>query len=79
MMSRRATGVAFLAISAFLFGIRFIAAAIFGSRLTSWDANMFNAFLSYVDQGLTATSVVGLILGAAYLLWAEIGAFIAKE
>lgn len=78
-MSRRATGVAFLAISAFLFGIRFIAAAIFGSGLTSWDANMFNAFLSYVDQGLTTASVVALILGTAYLLWAEIGTFIAKE
>lgn len=78
-MSRRTTGVAFIAISAFLYGIRFIAAAIYSEGLTSWDAVMFNTFLSYVDQGLTTTSVIALILGAAYLIWAELGAIMGKS
>jgi hypothetical protein len=72
IMSRRTTGVAFIAISAFLFGVRFIAAAIYSEGLTSWDAAMFNTFLSYVDQGLSTTSVIALVLGAVYLVWAEL-------
>lgn len=78
-MSRRATGTAFIAISAFLFGIRFIAAAIYSQGLTSWDARMFSSFLNYVDQGLTTTSLISLALGAAYLVWAELGDIFGKN
>ena len=78
-MSRRTTGVSFIAISAFLYGIRFIAAAIYSEGLTSWDAVMFKTFLNYVDQGLTTTSVIALALGAAYLVWAELGAITGKS
>jgi hypothetical protein len=71
-MSRRATGVSFLAISAFLFATRFIAAAIWGTGFSSWNAEHFNNLLGYVDQGLTTWSFVALIFGFMFLIWAEI-------
>ena len=72
-MSRRATGILFLAISAFLYATQFIAAAIWGTGFTSWNAEHFNNLLGYVDQGLTTWSIVALVIGVIYLLWGEIG------
>jgi hypothetical protein len=71
-MSRRIAGVTLIGISAFLYATRFIAAAIWGSGFTSWNAEHFNNLLGYVDQGLTTWSIAGLILGLFYLLWGEI-------
>lgn len=59
-MSRRGTGLGFISIAAFLYSTRFIAAAIFGSDIQSWDAN------------LLTVSMISLIVGIAYLVWAEI-------
>lgn len=71
-MSRRGTGLGFISIAAFLYSTRFIAAAIFGSGVQSWDTDLFSAMLGYVDQGLSTVSVISLIAGIAYLVWAEI-------
>jgi hypothetical protein len=71
-MSRRGVGVVFIAIAAFFFGIRFLAAAIFGSNVSTWNGELFQALLQYVDQGLTPVSVVSLFLGVVYLVWAEL-------
>ena len=71
-MSRRATGLGFLGIAAFLFATKFIAAAIFGSGVVSWNTELYLAMLDYVDQGLSAASLIALIIGGIYLLWAEL-------
>ena len=71
-MSRRITGVIFIAISALLYATRFIAAAIWGSGFSSWNSENFLALLGYVDQGLTAWSMAALVVGLIYLAWGEI-------
>ena len=71
-MSRRMTGVIFIAISALLYATRFIAAAIWGSGFSSWNSENFLALLGYVDQGLTAWSIAALVVGLIYLAWGEI-------
>jgi hypothetical protein len=71
-MTRRGTGLGFIGISALLFATRHIAAAIFGSGTTSWNSELYLAMLGYVDQGLSTASIVALVLGGAYLLWAEL-------
>jgi hypothetical protein len=71
-MSRRTAGVSFVAIAALLFTTRYCAAAIWGSGFTSWNAEHFTNLLGYVDQGLTTWSIVALVSGLIYLVWAEI-------
>lgn len=71
-MSRRITGISFVAVAAFLYATRFFAAAIWGSSFNTWNAENFSHLLGYVDQGLTTWSIVALIIGLIYLLWAEI-------
>ncbi len=72
-MNRRATGAVFCAIAAFLFAARYIAAAIFGSGVSSWDAGLFDAMMGYVGSGLTIASAVALFIGIGYLIAGEIG------
>lgn len=71
-MTRRATGLGFIGISALLFATKFITAAIFGSGVASWNSELFNAMLSYVDQGLSQASLISLMFGVVYLFWAEL-------
>ena len=70
-MNRRAAGVAFCAISAFLFASRYITAAIFGSGVSSWNARLFAHMLGYVGNTLTVLSIIALIVGIIYLVLAE--------
>ena len=70
-MSKRGTGVAFIAIAAFLFSAKYISAAIFGSGVLSWDKELFNAILSYVGSPLSVGSIFALIIGVAYITWGE--------
>lgn len=74
-MSRRIAGISLLGIAALLYATRYLAAAIFGSGVASWDADLFRAMLQYVGGGLTTWSTVALVAGLLYLLWAEIAAF----
>lgn len=71
-MNKRGAGVIFCAIGAFLMASRYIAAAIFGSNVVSWDAGLFSAMLEYVGTPLGTLGVLSIIIGFAYLLWAEI-------
>ncbi len=71
-MSRRAAGISLIAISALLFASRYLAAAIFGSSITSWNADLFNGMLQYVGPDLVRWSIVSLVAGILYLVWAEI-------
>lgn len=70
-MTRRGTGIAFIAISALLISIKYISAAVFGSGVTSWDAELFNAMLSYVGNTLSNFSLLSLLIGVGYIGWGE--------
>ena len=72
IMSRRATGTILLMISAILYSVRYLSAAIFGSGVSSWDQGLFNAMLEYVGDSPKNLSVLALIAGIIYLIWAEI-------
>lgn len=78
-MSKRSAGVILISISAFLFGIRYISAAIFGSNVSSWDEMLFSNMLSYVGSAPLRLSVCSLILGVIYLVWAEIEEQLMKK
>lgn len=72
-MSRRITGTVLLLISALLYAARYLSAAIYGSSIPSdWSADIFDAMLQYVGQGLVTWSLVALIAGVVYLIWAEV-------
>lgn len=70
-MSRRACGVSLIAVAALLYTGRYLAAAIFGSSITSWNTGLFNSMLQYVGPNLMRLSVISLLFGIFYLVWAE--------
>lgn len=74
-MPRRITGTVLLGISALLYSTRYLSAAIFGSSLTTWNVKLFNAMLQSVGTELVTLSLMALIAGLAYLVWAEIEAW----
>lgn len=70
-MNRRGAGVAFCVLAGVLYAMRYIAAAIFGSGISSWSQELFNAMYDYVGPGLTTFSIVSLVAGILYLLASE--------
>lgn len=78
-MKRRGTGVAFIAISAFLISTKYISAAIFGSGVVNWYEELFNRMLEYVGNFLSNLSLVSLIIGIGYIIWGEYDEFKAKK
>jgi len=70
-MNRRGTGVIFCLMAALLFCTRYVSAAIFGSGVVSWSSELFSQMLSYVGIGLPIMSVISLLIGIFYLIWAE--------
>ena len=72
-MSRRGAGISFCFIAAFLFSIRYISAAIFGSSVTSWNRELFSGMLKYTGNTLVILSIISLGGGIAYLVLAEKG------
>ncbi|MDK8189161.1 hypothetical protein QP794_03570 [Paenibacillus sp. UMB7766-LJ446] len=77
-MSRRTTGTLLLVIAAFLYGVRYLTAAIFGSGVALWSSDLFQEMLNYVGTALRNWSIVALILGLFYLIWAEYEATSSK-
>lgn len=71
-MTRRGVGFGFCAIAAFLFATRFVRAAIFGSGVKSWDADLFRTMYQYVGSGLTTVAEVALIVGILYIVAGEL-------
>lgn len=70
-MNKRGTGVMFIAISALLFATKYLAAAIFGSNVSSWDEELFQSMLSYIGSPLSTLSICALLIGIAYIGWGE--------
>jgi len=60
-MSRRGVGVTLIAIAAFLYGVRYITAAVFGSGINTWNSDNFNAMLQYVGPNLNYAAAVALL------------------
>lgn len=71
-MNKRGTGAIFCLMGSLLFAARYITAAIFMSNTSSWDSMLFAAGLEYQGDGLLIFSVISLVIGAVYLVWAEI-------
>lgn len=71
-MSRRTTGNTLLVIAALLYSVRYVAAAIFGSGVTSWNERLFNSMLSSVGSELVTISAITLVSGIVFLVWAEL-------
>lgn len=71
-MNRRGTGTIFCIIAAILFLGRYITAAIFGSNVSSWDKELFSNLLDYTGTPLLILSLISLLIGIVYLVWAEI-------
>jgi len=78
-MSRRAAGIVLVACAALLEAARYLTAAVFGSNVSGWDADLFQAMLQYVGSGLVLWSRVLLIVGIVYLVWAEVQTFFARR
>ena len=78
-MSRRTTGTLLILVSAVLYSTRYLAAAIFGSSLTTWSTELFNAMLRHVGPGLDVWSLIALVAGLSYLVWAEVDAIRARS
>ena len=71
-MKRRTAGIGLIFTAAMLYASRFITAALFGSGAMSWNKDFFRSLLQYTDQGLTTVSIIALVAGLIYLVWAEI-------
>jgi hypothetical protein len=73
-MSRRTTGVTFCAIAAFLFAVRYLAAAIYiaGANMSEYSSEMFNRWMGYVGSLPWTLAGLALLAGIAYLIWAEL-------
>lgn len=70
-MGKRGVGVVFCFIAAILMATRYIAAAIFMSGIQSWSSTLFSAVLDYMGAPLMWASIVCVIIGIGYLVWAE--------
>ncbi|WP_223067914.1 hypothetical protein [Paenibacillus caui] len=78
-MNKRATGMMFIGIAAFLYGIRYLAAAIFSSNITSWSTELFHTMLDYIGNGPLVLACISLAIGVIYLLIAEFGTHMQRQ
>lgn len=67
-MNNKGVGAIFCLISAILYGIRYVAAAIFMSTTATKDAALLQDGLSYVGSGLLIAAIVALVLGVCFLI-----------
>ena len=66
-MNNKGVGAIFCLISAILISAKYIAAAMFMSGVTYWDAELFAEGLGHVGPFLTVVSVIALIAGILFL------------
>lgn len=67
-MNNKGTGAVFCLIAAILAAARYIAAAVFMSNVTSWNAELFQCGLDYVGSPLRIMAVISLIVGIVFLV-----------
>jgi len=78
-MNRRSIGACFIGIAAFLYGVRYLTAAIFASNVQGWSRETFRAMLEYVGNGPVIASVIALVVGIGYLAAAEFEPFMKRN
>lgn len=66
-MNNKGVGAIFCLISAILISAKYIAAAMFISSMTAWDAQLFKEGLEYVGPFLSIVSFIALIVGILFL------------
>ena len=67
-MNNKGLGLGFIAIAAFLYAMRFLCAAAYGSHTASWGSELFNSMYVYVGPDLTIASGVAGVTGFFFLL-----------
>ncbi len=72
-MNRRGAGVSFCIIATFLFSVRYITAAIYGSGISTLSSELFNNMLIYVGNTPVILSIISLAVNLIYLVKAEKG------
>jgi len=74
-MKKRTTGVAFIFFAVLLFISRYITTAIWCSGTSSktggYHSIVFNDLVESIGKPLLTCSIVSLIVGIVYLIWAE--------
>ena len=70
-MGRRAAGMTFMCIAAFLFGVHIVAAAILGSGMVE-GSDMFHFWMDAVGKAPSVLALLALIMGIIYLIVAEL-------
>jgi hypothetical protein len=71
-MSRRTAGVGLIAIAALIYSARLIATAIITAQFTNVNPQVFGAYLGYTDQGVSLPTLIAVLAGIGYLVWAEL-------
>ncbi len=71
-MDKRGVGALFCLTAGILFSARYLTAAVFMSGVSSWGGDLFAAGLEYVGAPLLTLSIVSLLVGVCYLVWAEL-------
>ena len=74
-MTRRATGMMFIGISTFIFSVRYVAAAIYGAGISienQYSEESFQKSLSYIGSTPLFLSIVALVVGIIFIVWAEV-------
>ena len=67
-MNNKIVGAVFCLIAAILAGVRYVAAAIFMSNVSSWSAELFRDGLNYVGPTLLIAAIVALAAGIGFLV-----------
>lgn len=78
-MQRRVVGAILVLAAAILYCTRYLAAALLGSSLTTLNNAIFEMQLLFVGNHLTTLSILSLIVGIGYLIWAEIEHIVSKK
>ena len=67
-MNNKGVGAIFCLIAAILAGARYLAAAIFMSGTSSWNADLFAESLKYVGPVLQIAAIIALAIGVFFLI-----------
>jgi hypothetical protein len=68
-LTKRGAGIGFIAISAFLISIKYISVAIIGLEIGIGNGKL------QLGNTLNSFSIIALLAGIAYLVWAEFEEF----
>ena len=74
-MNKRGTGVVFCLIAALLFIAKHITTALYMIGLSTASSALSRAAMNYKGTALLVFSVISLIVGIAYIVWAEYEAY----